>query len=204
MRMETPRPAARRTSADELRGLGLAADALLRDVPLQDVTVLDLAGGGSGRTISDVRALLAEAAPTRANPLVRALFGLRGLLGRLFRWDAERPDDAARSYIHRLGPELRRRSRVAPGTAEGNFRVLYVLEREALSEVQNATVHAFLSTALVETATGYRLYWAVHVAPRSRLTPLYMALIEPFRRFIVYPAILRQIRRGWQARYPAP
>jgi hypothetical protein len=31
-----------------------------------------------------------------------------------------------------------------------------------------------------------------------------MALIEPFRRFIVYPAMLGRIRRAWTARYPYP
>jgi hypothetical protein len=41
-------------------------------------------------------------------------------------------------------------------------------------------VHAFLASVLTETLDGYRLYWAVYVHPVSRLTPLYMALIEPF------------------------
>jgi hypothetical protein len=81
---------------------------------------------------------------------------------------------------------------------------LYVLDRESLMEIRNATVHAFLSSVLVETPSGYRLYWAVYVKPVSRLTPLYMALIEPFRRFIVYPAIFRRIRRGWEERYTRP
>jgi hypothetical protein len=45
------------------------------------------------------------------------------------------------------------------------------------------------------------LYWAVYVKPVSWLTPVYMAVIEPFRRFVVYPAILRQIRRAWVAAY---
>jgi hypothetical protein len=28
-----------------------------------------------------------------------------------------------------------------------------------------------------------------------------MALIEPFRRFVVYPAILRRLRASWLAAY---
>jgi hypothetical protein len=51
---------------------------------------------------------------------------------------------------------------------------------------------------------GYRLYWAVYVKPASWLTPVYMALIEPFRRLIVYPAMLARVRRAWIARYPDP
>ena len=72
---------------------------------------------------------------------------------------------------------------------------------ETLAEVRNATVHAFLASVLTETPGGYRLYWAVSVHPVSRLTPLSMALIEPFRRCIVYPAIFRRIRRAWEERY---
>jgi hypothetical protein len=48
---------------------------------------------------------------------------------------------------------------------------------------------------------GYRLYWGVYVKKTSWLTPLYMALIEPFRRFVVYPTLFRQIRRAWMDRY---
>jgi len=30
-----------------------------------------------------------------------------------------------------------------------------------------------------------------------------MAAIEPFRRFVVYPSILRRIERAWAAKYGA-
>jgi hypothetical protein len=36
----------------------------------------------------------------------------------------------------------------------------------------------------------------------SRFTPIYMAAIEPFRRFIVYPALEARLRAAWQAAYP--
>jgi hypothetical protein len=55
--------------------------------------------------------------------------------------------------------------------------------------------------ALCRTAAGYRLYSAIYVKNVSRFTPLYMALIEPFRRFVVYPAILRRLRSAWMAVY---
>jgi hypothetical protein len=85
---------------------------------------------------------------------------------------------------------------LSPGTADGPFRLLYVLERESLEEVRNATVHAFLCWALNQTSDGYRLYWGVYVKPVSWLTPVYMGIIEPFRRFVVYPSIFRAIRRA--------
>jgi hypothetical protein len=72
--------------------------------------------------------------------------------------------------------------------------------REALSETRNATVHGFLSTALARTASGYRLYWGIYVIPVSWLTRPYLMAIEPFRR-ILYPAMLRRIRRAWLAAY---
>jgi hypothetical protein len=48
-----------------------------------------------------------------------------------------------------------------------------------------------------ETASGYRFYFAVYVRNVSRFTPVYMALIDPFRNLIVYPSLLRGIRATW-------
>jgi hypothetical protein len=138
-----------------------------------------------------------------ASGATRFLFALRTLLGRVFGWDRKAVELPAESYIHRLSPAQRARSRVVPGTLSRGFHVVYEFENETLSEVINATVHAFLCNTLVPSATGYRLYWAVYVKPVSRWTPLYMAAIEPFRRFIVYPQILRRIERAWAAKYGA-
>jgi hypothetical protein len=41
---------------------------------------------------------------------------------------------------------------------------------------------------------------AVYVKPRGRFGAGYMAAIAPFRHHIVYPAMLRQIARAWDAR----
>ena len=195
----------------EFRALPLEVHALLADVPLRDVTAIDLPGGGPSRTIADVRALLPERGVGQTgNWLTRALFMLRFGLGRLFGWDRpESPEVEARvSLRRRLSPDLVMRSQVVPGTPDGFFRVMYVLEREMLVEARNATVHAFLASVLVPRAEvgagpgGYRLYWAVYVHRRSWLTPFYMALIEPFRRFIVYPSLLRRVYAAWCGRYP--
>ena len=72
-----------------------------------------------------------------------------------------------------------------------------VSRRESISEVQNSTVHAFSVFALVEQPLGYRLYWAIYVRPTGRITAWYMRLIDPFRRFVIYPAVLRTIRNAW-------
>ena len=189
-----------RVSADEFRRLPLEVHALLTAVPLRDVSAVDLPGGGPGRTVADVRALL-ESGRGRASAPVKLLFWIRHALGRLLGWDRAAHARPELSYRNRLPQDLVARSRMPPGTPDGPFQILYLLEREGLEEIRNATVHAFLAVALTDTAAGYRLYWAVYVAPTSWLTPLYMAVIEPFRRFIVYPSLLRRVRSSWIARY---
>jgi hypothetical protein len=72
-----------------------------------------------------------------------------------------------------------------------------VSPREAISEIENATVHAFSVFALLERSHGYRLYWGIYVRPVGRITAWYMRLIDPFRRVIIYPALLRYIRAAW-------
>jgi hypothetical protein len=37
----------------------------------------------------------------------------------------------------------------------------------------------------------------VYVRSVSRFTPLYMAVIDPFRKLIVYPTLLRSVSASW-------
>jgi hypothetical protein len=189
-----------RVPPQEFLRLPLEVHSILRDVPLHDVSAVDLPGGGPGRTLADVQSVIAEDQLRKANPLVGALFALRLFVGKVLGWDSEARRSLAESYVHRLPQELRARSETVPGTREGMFIVVYRLEHEALAEIRNATVHAFLCSVLQPQADGYRLYWAIYVKPVSWFTPIYMAAIEPFRRFVVYPAILGRIRREWVAR----
>jgi hypothetical protein len=118
----------------------------------------------------------------------------------VFGWDRTsiRPED---SLLSRISEHDRRSSEVAPGTPQGAFRILYQFSNEMLSEIRNATVQGYVCVALAPNATGYRLYWAVYVIPVSRLTRPYLLAIEPFRRFLLYPAMLRRLRRAWIAAY---
>jgi hypothetical protein len=190
-----------RVSSDEFLALDLKVHAIMGDVSLHDVSAVDLPGGGVSRTLSDVRALHTTDELMAANPAANFLFKLRFFLGRAFGWDSDPGALPKTSYIHRIGSDIKSASVLAPGTPDGPFRLLYVLDMESLAEIQNATVHAFVASALRRAATGYRLYWGVYVISTSRLTPLYLALIEPFRRFVVYPAMLHKIRGSWQRRY---
>ena len=45
--------------------------------------------------------------------------------------------------------------------------------------------------------------WAIYVKPVGVLTPFYMAVIDPFRRLFVYPALIRQTEEAWRRAYPA-
>lgn len=188
-----------RASAAEYLSLKLRAHELLHDVPLYDVSVVDLPGGGAGRSVADIRALDSAAAPSR---VANAVYGVRRFLGRVFGWDRVpmRPED---SLLSRLSERDRRDSEITPGTPAGSFLVLYQFPGEALSETSNTTVHGYICTALARTATGYRLYWGVYVLPVSWLTRPYLIAIEPFRRFILYPAMFRRIRRAGLAAYGA-
>jgi hypothetical protein len=190
-----------RVKPAEFQKLNLRCHALLSDVPLHDVWAIPLAGGGPGRTVREARAILFGDSVRQLNFAVRGLFALRSALGRAFGWDAERHDPPGVSYIHRLAEADRPQSQPPSGTREGPFRVLYVFGDEALSELRNATVHAFLALALTPSPGGYTLYLAIYVKPVSRFTSLYMALIDPFRRLVVYPALGRYAQQRWSRTY---
>jgi uncharacterized protein DUF2867 len=184
-----------RASPAEYLSLKLRAHELLRGVPLYDVSVVDLPDGGAGRSVADIRALDSAAPPSR---IATAFYSVRRLLGRMFGWDRV-PMRAEDSLQSQLSERDRRDSEIAPGTPDGGFRVLYQFPGERLSEIRNATVQGYVCLALARTATGYRLYFAVYVLPVSWLTRPYLIAIEPFRRFMLYPAMLRRIRRAWIA-----
>ena len=191
-----------RVTQEEYEQIDLRAHSLLADVPLHDVWMVELPGGGPGRTLIDLRGLLSLGNLTAANAAVRFFFGLRAWLGRVFGWDREPPQASRESFLQRLSPADRERSLVPPGTAEGAFRVLFVSPRESISEIQNATVHAFSVFALLERSAGYRLYWGIYIRPMGPATSWYMRLIDPFRRVIIYPAMLRYIRAAWARGVP--
>jgi hypothetical protein len=180
----------------------LRAHDLLGDVPLHDVWRIELQGGGEGRTIRDVGAVLSGGARRPPSPIVIGLVALRGVLGWIFGWDHESPVDPSTSYVERLTPADRERSLDEPGRHRGgSFWTVYTFEREALLEIRNRTVHAFVVMAMAPAGEGYSLYWAIYVKRTSWLTPVYMAMIDPFRRLFVYPEIIRRLEEGWAERW---
>ncbi len=191
----------RRTDGQRFRELPFELHAVLAGIPLHDSWELDLPGAGAKYTIADTRALLSAEALREVSPVVRFLFGLRAAMGRWFKWDAkaETPRES-KPERHFVSPEILAQSRAEPGTSDGPFVLLYALDEETVSEIRNATVHAFSALALERTDFGTRVHWGIYVEPVGGLTTFYMALIAPFRRYLVYPAILQFAYDRWMAR----
>jgi len=183
-------------STQEFERLPLRVHDLLAGVPLHDVWAIDLLGTRSGITLNEFLRTASSCLLT-PSPVVRALLNVRLLVGRLLSWDRQPAATAWESFTTRMTTADRSRSLVPPGTREGLFRVVYRFENEQLLELINRTAHAAALSALIETTSGYRFYFGVYVRSVSRFTPIYMALIDPFRKLVVYPSLLRTIRAKW-------
>ncbi|PYX97048.1 MAG: hypothetical protein DMG71_04225 [Acidobacteria bacterium] len=183
-------------STEEFERLPLRVHAFLAGVPLHDVWSIDLPRPRSGITLDELLRR-AGAGLFSPSPVVRALLNMRFFVGRLFGWDGEQSATPRESFTSRLTSADRSKSLVPAGTREGHFRVVYRFENEQLLELLNRTAHAAALGALVETANDYRFYFAVYVNSVGRFTPVYMALIDPFRKLVVYPSLLRSVRATW-------
>jgi hypothetical protein len=83
------------------------------------------------------------------------------------------------------------------------FAPLYRTDVEFAAEMSNRTVHSVMHLGWIDQGEGrYQGQMAVYVQPRGRLGKGYMALIKPFRYWVVYPALMRQIEREWNTRVP--
>jgi hypothetical protein len=185
-------------SEREFERLPLRVHQFLSGVPLHDAWAVDLPSPRDGITLQQFLRIT-KGQVLSPSPVVRGLLNLRFLIGRIFGWDRPQAStQAASTFAGRLTDTDRARSLVAAGVREGPFRVLYQFENEKLVELVNRTVHAAALSALVEQANSYRFYFAVYVRSISSLTPLYMATIDPVRKLIVYPSLLRSIRSNWE------
>jgi hypothetical protein len=62
-------------------------------------------------------------------------------------------------------------------------------------------VHGVAHLGRAECGQGrYQGRMAVYVKPRGAFGRAYMASIKPFRYWIVYPAMMRQMERIWDSR----
>ncbi len=128
------------------------------------------------------------------------LFKFRMFLGRIFKWDEHTPPvqliPGSLRYRYAMEENLTFADLPDPGT--GQFVPVYQLENEFLSEIENKTVRAALHLSRVPLGDGWCLQMAVYVQPRGAFGRFYMALIKPFRLWIVYPAMLNQAKWEWE------
>jgi Protein of unknown function (DUF2867) len=187
------------------------------DFTLEDVWALPVRGGaGDFQTLLQI--MTSDDLMDSASLPTRILWGARDLLGSWFGLgristpiDSARDDAAGElpipgtnetSLTDRLPDDLR-------NTASGlhfddvPFRPLYLTDDEFAAEMSNQTVHAVMHLGWADQGDGRcQGQMAVYVKPRGQFGKGYMALIKPFRYWIVYPALMRQIERAWNARVP--
>jgi hypothetical protein len=186
---------------------------LVPDFTLEDVWVLPVQGGPED--FDELLDLLGSIDPSQVESrAARFLWSFRDRLGSWFglgeisapvdgKGAAELPipDSAETSLRDRLPPDLR-------GTVTGvsfdplPFVPLYRIDREAAAELSNKTVHGVAHLAWVKGDDGsrYQGRMAVYVKPRGAFGRAYMAAIKPFRYLVIYPAMMRQMERAWDAR----
>jgi hypothetical protein len=197
-----------KVSTQEFERLPLRVHTFLAGVPLHDVWSVDLPRWRPGVTLDDFLRTANNFELDRCgcskssslftpSPLGRMLLDIRLFIGRVFGWDHEPSATASKTFATCLTDTDHSRSLVAAGARDGFFRVVYRFENEQLVELINRTAHAAALSALVETPTAYRYYLGVYVRSVSRFTPFYMALIDPFRKLIVYPSLLHSVRARW-------
>jgi hypothetical protein len=184
------------------------------DFTVEDVWALPAQGDVEDfQTLLDITAS-SDPADTESTP-ARLLWDVRDRAGRLFGLGTISepvegggdgrlpiPGTSETSLRTRLPDDLR-------GTAADvhfaalPFTPLYRTDDEFAAEVSNRTMHGVMHLAWVEQGEGsYRGQMAVYVKPRGPFGTAYMALIRPFRHWIVYPALMRQMGRIWAARVP--
>jgi hypothetical protein len=187
------------------------------DFTVEDVWALPVHGGAED--FQTLLELMASSDPANADSVpARALWRLRDRLGGwldLGRISAPIdsggdgvagklpiPGTSETSLAERLPDDLRD---TAADLDFGSlpFAPLYRTDVEFAAEVSNRTVHGVMHLAWVDRGEGrYQGQMAVYVKPRGPLGKGYMALIKPFRYWVVYPALMRQIERTWDARVP--
>jgi hypothetical protein len=183
-------------SREEFERLPLRVHDFLAGVPLHDVWAIDLPRTRSGITLDEFLRT-ASTGLCRLSPVARALLNIRLFVGRFLGWDREPAACVWETFATRLTTDDLSKSLAPAGTREGLFRVVYRFENEQLLELINRTAHAAALSALVETAHAYRFYFGVYVCSVGRFTPVYMALIDPFRKLVVCPSLLRTVRATW-------
>jgi len=177
---------------------------LTHDFRLEDVWELPTPGGPDDFPRL-VQGIVSGDPSHGSSRVARALFWIRWRLGELLGWDG--PDTGLGSRVPTLRDRLPADLRDAPSGPAFDalpFTPLYLIDDEFAAEIANRTMHGVMHLGWVPDGTGgYHGQMAVYVKPNGLFGTAYMATIRPFRHLIVYPPIIRQIGRTWQAGTPS-
>jgi ankyrin repeat protein/SAM-dependent methyltransferase len=141
--------------------------------------------------------------------VARFLVSLRVYMGEIFGLDKNInslpiPGCKETSLKERLSVEDQKRSLAETiddaEPSQGIWRTVYRYENEMLTELSNDTVHALMHFGWVHKSGNYfTAQLAVYAKPRGNLGDFYMKLIMPFRHVIVYPTMLEEVKKRWEA-----
>ena len=197
------------TNSEEIREkfnrLPLKAHAFLAEIPMHSLDYIELKGGRKRMAIAEIyrAAGLDDLGDVELGAASKTLFRLRTLIGNIMWWDKVPELVRSVSYLPRLTAEERAKSLIPPGEIRGISRVIYCFENEMLLEIINKTVHCFWVVASEPTEGGYNFYNAVYVKNLNWRTPIYMTLISPVLKLVIYPAIGKSMSRNWERNFPA-
>jgi hypothetical protein len=171
---------------------------LTPDFRLEDVWALPTPGGR--HDFQRLVRMAASGAPEDgASPIGRVLWAIRWKLGALLGWDEENDAQERPTLRDRLPADLQH-GPSGPNFQDKPFTPVYLLEDEFAAEIVNRTVHGIMHLGWVEHDNGlWRGQMGVYVKPNGLLGHAYMAAIKPFRYRFIYPALMREIEREWQA-----
>jgi hypothetical protein len=173
---------------------------LVQDFRLLDVWALPTPGGPDDfpRLVEMIAASDTAESPSRA---ARALWAIRWKLGEIFGWDEVDEDDLPdwQMLRDRLPDDLRE-APTGPEFEALPFQSVYLLEDEWAAELANKTVHGVMHMSWVPDDEGaYRGQMSVYVKPNGLFGKAYLLAIEPFRHLVVYPPLLLELERRWNA-----
>lgn len=180
--------------------LPLNVHRFLSGVPLHSLDFIELKGGRKGMMMDEIYRItqLNQAEEIEFGFATTSLFWLRGLIGKILRWDDVPELINAHSWLSRLTEDEREKSTIPSGKIESINTILYCYKNEILFEIINRTVHCFWVLASEEESAGYNLYIAVYVRKLNWQTPIYMTLVSPLLKWIIYPSIKKSIERNWE------
>ena len=182
---------------------------IVPDFTLEDVWALPVHGGPDD--FPKLLELGTSLDPANADSLpARALWRIRDRLGAWFDLGRISEPDDGEQGLPIPGTEQRSLTERLPDDLRGSpwhhdfgslpFKPLYRTDNESAAEISNKTVFGVMHLAWVDKGHGqYQGQMGVYVKPRGAFGRAYMAFIKPFRYWVVYPALMRQIERRWKA-----